>query len=60
MHHKSTKNLRFRETKADKSFTSEKLTSYSGLAAINDYVNHLGLFTIFIQKSGCGLSIKFR
>jgi hypothetical protein len=44
MHLKSTKKLQFKVTKIGKSFTSEKLTSYSGLTVINDYVNHLGLF----------------
>ena len=44
MHLKSTKYLRFKATKVEKDFTSEKLTSYSGLTVINDYVNHLGLF----------------
>jgi hypothetical protein len=44
MHLKSTKNLSFKATKVEKNFTSEKLTSYSGLTVINDYVNHLGLF----------------
>ena len=44
MHHKSTKKLEFKEVKVEKDFTSEKLTCYSGLTAINDYVNHLGLF----------------
>jgi hypothetical protein len=43
MHLKSTKKLRFKSTKVAKSFTSEKLTSYSGLTVINDYVNHLGV-----------------
>ena len=42
MHRKSTKKLRFKETQVGKDFTSEKLTSYSGLTVINDYVNHLG------------------
>ena len=45
MHLKSTKKISFKATKVEKNFTSEKLTSYSGLAVINDYVNHLGLFT---------------
>jgi hypothetical protein len=44
MHLKSTKDLRFKATKVGKDFTSEKLTSYSGLTVINDYVNHSGLF----------------
>jgi len=44
MHLKSTKKLRFQATKVGKSFTSERLTSYSGLTVINDYVNHLGIF----------------
>ena len=44
MHLKSTKKLIFKATKVGKSFTSEKLTSYSGLTFINDYVNHLSLF----------------
>ena len=43
MHYKGTKKLRFQATKVEKSFTSERLTSYSGLTVINDYVNHLGL-----------------
>jgi len=43
MHLKSTKKLRFQATKVGKSFTSERLTSYSGLTVINDYVNHLGM-----------------
>ena len=45
MHLKSTKKLRFQTTKVEKGFTSEKLTSYSGLTVINDYANHLGLIT---------------
>jgi hypothetical protein len=44
MHLKSTKKTRFKATKVGKDFTSEKLTSYSGLTVINDYVNYLGLF----------------
>ena len=44
MHHKSTKNLGYKATKVGKNFTSEKLTCYSGLTIVNDYVNHLGLF----------------
>jgi len=44
MHLKSTKKFSFKVTKVEKNFTSEKLTSYSGLTVINDYVNHLGLF----------------
>jgi hypothetical protein len=44
MHHKSTKNLGYKATKVGKDFTSEKLTCYSGLTVVNDYVNHLGLF----------------
>jgi len=44
MHLKSTKILRFKSTKVEKSFSTEKLTSYSGLTVINDYVNHLGVF----------------
>jgi len=47
MHLKSTKILSFRAIKVKKSFTSEKLTSYSGLSVINDYVNYLGLFKEF-------------
>src|SRR5215469_8631501 len=46
MHLKSTKKLlSFKATKVEKDFTSEKLTSYSGLTVIYDYVNHLGLFS---------------
>jgi len=45
MHHKSTKKLQFKATKVGKTFTSEKLTSYSGLTVINDYVHDLGLFS---------------
>ena len=45
MHLKSTKKLRFQATKVGKSFTSEQLTSYSGLTVINDYVNHLKVFS---------------
>ena len=44
MHRKSTKKLSFKESKVEKNFTSERLTSYSGLSAINDYVTNLGLF----------------
>jgi len=44
MHLKSTQKLQFKEAKIGKNFTSEKLTSYSGLTVINDYVSHLGLF----------------
>ena len=44
MHLKSTKKLQYKSTKVEKSFTSEKLTSYSGLTVINDYVGYLGLF----------------
>src|SRR5215469_2629937 len=50
MHRKSTKNLRFKESKIGKNFTSDKLTSYSGLTVINDYVNHLGVFKQLDQK----------
>jgi hypothetical protein len=44
MHRKSTKKLSFKESKVGKDFTSERLTSYSGLTSINAYVNKLGLF----------------
>ena len=44
MHHKNTKKLLFKATKIAKDFTSENLTSYSGLTVFNDYANHLGLF----------------
>jgi len=44
MHRESTKKLSFKATKIAKDFTSENLTSYSGLTVINDYANHLGLF----------------
>jgi len=44
MHLKSTKKIGFKATKVEKNFTTEKLTSYSGLTVINDYANHLGLF----------------
>jgi hypothetical protein len=44
MHPKSTKKIRFKATKVGKDFTSEQLTSYSGLTVINDYVNHLVIF----------------
>jgi len=50
MHSKSTKKLRYSATKVGKSFTSEKLTSYSGLTIINDYINHLGLFSELDRK----------
>jgi hypothetical protein len=43
MHRKSTKKLSFTATKVEKTFTREKLTSYSGLASINNYLNYLGL-----------------
>ena len=42
MHLKSTKKLSFKASKVPKSFTSENLTSYSGLTVINDYANHSG------------------
>ena len=38
MHHKSTKNLGYKATKVGKDFTSEKLTCYSGITVINDYL----------------------
>ena len=44
MHRESTKKLSFKATKIAKDFTSENLTSYSGLIVFNDYENHLGLF----------------
>ena len=44
MHHESTKKLSFKATKIAKDFTSENLTSYTGLTVLNDYANHLGLF----------------
>ena len=47
MHLRNTKKLRFKATKIGKEFTSEKLTSYSGLKVINDYINHLDLFKYF-------------
>ena len=36
MHRKNTKKLNFKATKIEKDFTSEKLTSYSGLTTVND------------------------
>jgi len=50
MHHKHTKKLSFKPVKIAKNFTSENLTSYSGLTVINDYANHLGLFDIFNKQ----------
>ena len=44
MHLKSTKKLSFKAVKVAKNFTSENLTSYSGLTVVNDYANHLGIF----------------
>jgi hypothetical protein len=44
MHLKVTKKMQFRATKVSKEFTSETLTSYSGLTVINDYVNQAGIF----------------
>jgi len=41
---KSTKKLSFKATKIAHDFTSENLTSYSGLAVIDDYANALGFF----------------
>ena len=41
---KVQKKFRFKARKVEKSFTSENLTSYSGLTVINDYVNHLGVY----------------
>ena len=38
MHLKSTKKKQCKATKVGKNFTSEKLTSYSGLTVINEYV----------------------
>ena len=45
MHPKSTKKLSFKAVKIAKDFTSENLTSYSGLTVINDYVNSICLFS---------------
>jgi hypothetical protein len=45
MHHKSTKKLSFKAVKIAQDFTSEHLTSYSGLTVINDYANRLSLFS---------------
>ena len=50
MHLKSTKKLSFKPTRVGKSFTSENLTSYSGLTVINDYVGHWGLFAQFERQ----------
>jgi hypothetical protein len=44
MHRKSTKKLRYKEIKISQGLTSEKLTSYTGLTVINNYVNQIGLF----------------
>ena len=44
MHLKVTKKIAFKATKIEKDFTSENLTSYSGLTVINDYANYLNLF----------------
>jgi hypothetical protein len=44
MHRKSTKKISFKATKIARDFTSENLTGYSGLSAINDYANHPGVF----------------
>jgi hypothetical protein len=46
MHHKSTKKISFKATQIAKDFTSENLTSYSGLTVINDYISQLGLFDL--------------
>jgi len=42
---KDTQKLEIKAIKVEKSFTSRLVTSYSGLTAINDYVNHLGLLS---------------
>jgi hypothetical protein len=47
MHLKSTKKLSFKAVIISKSFTSENITSYSGLTVINDYANRFGLFELF-------------
>ena len=42
---KDTQKLEIKAVKVEKSFTSQLVTSYSGLTTINDYVNHLGLLS---------------
>jgi hypothetical protein len=44
---KDTKKITFKQVKIEKSFTNSRLTCYSGLTVVNDYVNHLGLFSAF-------------
>ena len=42
---KDTQKLEFKAVKIEKSFTSSRVMSYSGLTSINDYENHLGLLS---------------
>jgi len=51
MHLKSTKKLSFQAVKVAKNFTSENLTSFSGLAVINDYTNHYNMQIASSDKS---------
>ena len=44
MRHKNTKKLAFKAIKVAKKFTNEKITSYSGLTTIQDYVEQIGIF----------------
>ena len=55
MHHESAKNLQFKETKISKDFTCEKLTSYSGLTVIYNYLNSLGLIKE-LDKDSCSIA----
>lgn len=47
MQHKDNKNLVFKAGKADKNFTDERLTSYTGLTSVSEYVNSQGIDKLF-------------
>jgi hypothetical protein len=47
MHHKDNKNIGFKAGNADKNFTEERLTSYTGLALVSKYIHSQGIGKLF-------------
>ena len=47
MQHKDNKNIGFKAGNADKNFTEERLTSYTGLAVVSKYIQAQGIGKLF-------------
>jgi hypothetical protein len=55
MQYKNSKKISFTAGSVKKKFSSEQLTSYSGLSVTSDFINHCGIYrgwNIFSQPPG--------